>query len=60
MSRLDPRLAAMHKEIYSRFLDELDSDIVKEIMNNPSGEEASLLNRRVEAEIRRKLELVQG
>jgi len=57
MSKLDPRYAALHKEVYSQEIDTLDKDIVKEIMENPTGDEARLLNQRVETEIRRRLTL---
>jgi len=58
MANFDPRYARLHKEIYSKRLDELDTEIVKRIMENPACEEAILLNRRVDAEIRERLEPV--
>lgn len=54
MSQLDSRSARLHRLLYNQFLDELDKDIVKEIMNNPLGDEAQLLNQKVEAAIRAK------
>lgn len=56
MPKLDPRYARLHKEVYQQFLDALDTAIVQEIMTNPSGEESNLLNQRVEAEIKRRID----
>jgi|PlaIllAssembly_1097288.scaffolds.fasta_scaffold02895_3 hypothetical protein len=56
MSKLDPRHARLHKEIYSHFLDELDNEVLSRVMSDPNCEEAVLLNHKVETEIRRRLE----
>ena len=56
MTKLDPRQAKSHKRIYQRLLDELDIDIVKEIMSDPNGEEAMLLNQRVEQTLREEID----
>lgn len=49
MAQLDPHKARLHRLLWNQFLDELDKDIVKQIMENPHGDEAQLLNRKVEA-----------
>ncbi len=59
MGRMDPRFAHLHKQVYNELFDALDTEIAKEIMKNPSCEEAQLLNQHVEAEIRRRLDALQ-
>ena len=49
--KLDSRLAALHKKTYERFLDELDTTVVKIIMGDPNSDEAVMLNARVETEL---------
>jgi succinate dehydrogenase flavin-adding protein (antitoxin of CptAB toxin-antitoxin module) len=56
MTKFDLRYSQLHREVYTRMLDDLDSDIVKEIMQNPSCEASLLLNSRVESEIKRRME----
>ena len=56
MTRIDPHRAAIHRSVYMQFLDELDKDIAQKIMEQPDCEESLLLNRRVDAEIRRRLD----
>lgn len=52
MPKIDPQYAHIHKRIYSQLLDELDTEIVMAIMNDPSCEEAVLLNQKVDAAVR--------
>ena len=54
--KLDPRYARLHKKIYQRLLDELDSEVISSIMGNPNGEEAVLFNQRVEQTLREEID----
>ena len=48
----------LHKEVYTEELDKLDKDIINLIHNNPMSKEASLLNERIEAEVKRRREFL--
>jgi hypothetical protein len=54
MTKLNPLVAAAHKRVYQKLLDELDTAVVKTIMSDPHSEEALLLNARVEAELQKE------
>ncbi len=56
MPKLDPTQAALHRKLWNKYLDELDIEIVKEIMGNPHGDAARLLNNKVEAAMRATLD----
>lgn len=54
MTKLNPWVAAAHKRVYQKLLDELDTTVVKMIMSDPYCEESLLLNARVEAELQKE------
>lgn len=56
MTTFDMRYRTLHKQFYSKFLDELDIDVAKNIMAYPNGEEAQIFNLKVEAAIKKELE----
>ena len=56
MSKVNLKHADLHKQVYSKMLDDLDNAIIVKIMEDPSCDEAKLLNLRVDAEIKRQLE----
>jgi|ETNmetMinimDraft_2_1059921.scaffolds.fasta_scaffold188983_2 hypothetical protein len=45
----------IHKEVYNLQLQQLESDIIKIIFDDPHGEEAYLFNKRVESEVEERL-----
>ncbi len=47
----DNRYWNIHKEVFNKFLNELDTEIVDKIYRNPNCVEAHLLNKKVEKEI---------
>tara|TARA_R110000824_G_scaffold87857_1_gene216308 strand:- start:269 stop:469 length:201 start_codon:yes stop_codon:yes gene_type:complete len=49
----DSKYWSIHKEIYTRELDKLDSEIAATIQTKPYSKEASMLNDKVDAEIER-------
>lgn len=53
--RLDPHYAKVHKAIYNQLLDELDTDIIKEILAHPYGEEARVFNEKVDRAVKATL-----
>jgi hypothetical protein len=55
MSKLDPRYVRLHKEVYCKALDELDSTTIAIILANPKSDEAILLENKVEARIQERL-----
>jgi len=52
----DSKYSALHKEVYWRRFDELDTVITRRIMEDPACEEAVLLNKRVQAEVEARLQ----
>ena len=46
----------LHKVVYNEELQELDSDVIKTIFNDPKGEESELLNRRVSNRLKEEME----
>ena len=48
----------LHKEVYTEELDKLDKDIINLIHNHPMSKEASLLNERIDAEVKRRREFL--
>ena len=52
MLKFDTTYARLHKLYYSKFMDELDTEIVVAIMGDPNCEEAVLLNQRVDAAVK--------
>jgi|APSaa5957512493_1039668.scaffolds.fasta_scaffold61484_2 hypothetical protein len=49
----DSKYWVIHKEIYTRELDKLDSEIAATIQTKPYSKEASMLNDKVDTEIER-------
>jgi hypothetical protein len=52
----DNRYWKIHKEIYNKLFGDIDSDIADKIYKNPNCAEGRLLDKRVGAEIKERLE----
>ena len=52
----DNRYWKIHKEIYNKLFGDIDLDIANKIYKNPNCAEGQLLNKRVDIEIKERLE----
>jgi hypothetical protein len=55
MNLKDPIIAEYHRKFYWQFFNELDNDIAQEVINEPYGDEAILLNKKTESAVRKAL-----